>query len=111
MAAWILAALAGLVGVLYGLLERSKRQAAEEDANHFKDANLKLLTFTLEETNRYEALIGLLRNKVEKLQKDLNANVPRDQLLGRVNELLRWGVHQEDSAPSDSSGVQTPPSP
>lgn len=108
---WAVAVLAlvSVAGILYGLLERSKRQAAAKDAGFLAQAVNTSTKRHLDDVARYEALVGLLRTKLIQLQEDLHAGVPAEQLGARISALLRWGVRAPEppDVRPDSGSVPT----
>lgn len=101
---------AGVACLFYGLWQRSKRTAAEKDADQIGHLLDEQSQARIEDAERYEALISLLRAKLEELKKDAYANIPREDLAGRINAILKWGVHTSEAKDSsdDSSDLPTP---
>lgn len=110
--ALIAAALVGVVGLLYGLLERSKRQVAEGKADTFSKQLVQAQADHQDSVLRYENLVSNMRNEILKLQKDLNANVPTSALAERINDVLGWRVRPPEPTPNPAgSGVSKDPAP
>jgi hypothetical protein len=104
--------LVGVVGLLFGLWQRSRAQGFKEKADAFSSQLAQETANHADTVRRYENLVSNMRAEIQKLQKDLDANVPPDKLAERLNDILGWRLRSQTSeTPAPASGVSNSTAP
>lgn len=104
----IIGGLVGVVGLLYGYLQRVKRGDAEERADTFFKAFLEEERDHKTSVARFEKLIFHLRAELQSLRDELDASLPADKLRDRINVILRWRVPSPAGSDSKAGATDMP---
>lgn len=98
--------LLGVIGLLYGLLERAKRQAAEEKADTISKSLLDQITEREHDHDKNEQVVSVYKAEIDRLLRLIDATkLTVDDLRHLLNDTLSWRV------PAPSGGGKPEPVP
>jgi hypothetical protein len=97
----IITSLGGVIGLLYGLLERSKRQAADSKADALSKSLLDQINENISDRDRLNGLVKEKQAEIDRLNGELDVLTKNSaDIARRLNDLLASGV-QAQSASAD----------
>lgn len=102
----IATSLIGVVGLLYGLLEHSKCQAAVGKADTISKSLVDQITERENDHEKSEQVVGLYKAEIDRLTKLIDdTKLTNEDLRRMLSSALAWGVQP----PTDSTKSQPVP--